>query len=234
MPTPVSEPTDAGSLLLEVDDLARSYGHQQVFAKVCLHQRGPGFVAVTGSNGTGKTTLLRVLAQLTRPDSGIVRICGRDPFADRQHVVRGLVGWVPDTAIAYGDLSVEANLRLAGRLAGLRRQALAHSVFEALAAWQLDDHADRPVRSLSRGWRQRYNLARGTLHAPQVLLLDEPTDGLDEAGVELLDSDIAVRAGDRIVLAASHDRGWLARHATQWLQLDSAVPPVRAELPVLA
>ena len=143
----------------------------------------PGrLLRIEGSNGSGKTTLLALLGGSAAPSAGTVRytISGRDvAVAD----ARGFLGWVSHESLAYADLSGRANVELAARLHGL-------DVGLAWAAtserFELGSFAERPLRTNSRGQRQRIALARALVHGPGVVLLDEPTTGLDAAGVTRL------------------------------------------------
>ena len=200
--------------------IVRAYGGRTVLDGVDIVRATPGIVGLVGPNGAGKTTLLRILAQLLTADSGTVELCGRTVERGDDAQVRALVGWVPHAPLAWLDDTVEANLRYAGRLAGQRRPDAAQAARYAIERWDLAATASTPVRRLSRGWQQRYALARADLLRPPILLLDEPTVGLDAQAREQLDTALSGWRTERIVIVASHERDWLDAHADELLELE--------------
>jgi ABC-2 type transport system ATP-binding protein len=177
-------------------------------------------VAVLGSNGSGKTTLLRIVAQLLEPTAGTVEVCGANVTGDRADDVRLQVGFAPHRPLAYEELSVRGNLIFAGRLAGKQKLTCKLLADTAIERFGLTDNADEPVGKLSRGWQQRYALARADLLEPPILLLDEPTTGLDDEGREATEQHLAQWRTNRIVLMATHERDWIAPFADSTLELD--------------
>jgi heme exporter protein A len=155
-------------------------------------------VALLGPNGAGKTTLLKVLATLVRPSAGTLRLFGIDALRAPARV-RARIGVLAHETYLYRDLTAAENLRLYGRLYGL--DALAERVAAALARVGLADRAHQRVGTLSRGQQQRVALARALLHAPALLLLDEPDTGLDERGQALL-ADVVRTPGLAVVLTS--------------------------------
>jgi heme exporter protein A len=176
----------------------------------------PGRITLLeGANGSGKTTLLGILGTVVRPTSGRVRY---EPLGDDVGEVRRNVGWLSHDTLAYGDLSGRQNVELAARLHGLDpRDAYRH----AAERFELGAFADRPLRTNSRGQRQRVALARALVHAPSLVLLDEPTTGLDRAGVarlrEVIDEE--VRRG-AIVAVVSHEPELFADRAAARIVLE--------------
>jgi len=204
---------------LHARDITRSFGDRLVLDSVDLVRDAPGIVGLLGPNGAGKTTLLRVLAQLVEPDSGSLRIGGIDVEHGDEPRARPLVGYVPHAPLAWLDDSVERNLTYAARLAGIDRAAAATLVQALVDRWELTPERRSPVRKLSRGWQQRYALARAELLDPVVVLLDEPTTGLDTAARELLEQALERWRGERIVVVSSHERAWLTERSDQLLEL---------------
>lgn len=201
--------------------ITRSFGDVRVLDAVTLERSGAGIVGLVGANGAGKTTLLRTIAQLVVPDSGTLGVCGHAVEGGDEHHARRLVGWAPHEPLAWRDDSVQRNLRYAARLAGLDRRRAAAVADAAIQLWGLADVADAPVRRLSRGWAQRYSLARADLLGPPLLLLDEPTTGLDQVARGVLEDALEAWRSDRIVVVASHERDWLAERCDQLLDLDA-------------
>ena len=147
---------------------------------------GPGsLTALLGPNGAGKTTLVRVIATLTRPDAGQVRVLGRDVVTSPQQV-RALIGLTGQYAGLDEALSGRDNLILIGRLAGLGRRAAMARAGELAAAFGLAQAQHRAARTYSGGMRRRLDLAASLMARPAVLILDEPTTGLDPASRQQL------------------------------------------------
>jgi ABC-2 type transport system ATP-binding protein len=193
--------------VLEVNGLSKSFGERAALREVSLDVRPGELLAVLGPNGAGKTTLLSILAGITRPDSG------------RIERVNGRLGWVPQQAGLYRRLTVEENLRLFGHMEGVAD--LEGTVDRMLDQTGLADRRHDPVSALSGGNQQRINIAIGLLGDPSVLLLDEPSSGLDpsqrvrlwefvaglaEAGTTVIYSthqiEEASHYGDRLVVLA--------------------------------
>ena len=156
-------------------------------------------LAVLGQNGAGKSTLLRILATLLRPHEGEVVVLG-EPLPRRAFAVRGRLGLLAHEPLLYRDLSGRENLQYHARLHGSRPER----VEEVLAAVGMERRAEEPVRQLSRGMVQRLAVCRAVLHAPKLLLLDEPRANLDPAASELVEPLIGRAAGVTRVLT-SHD-----------------------------
>ena len=163
---------------LVFQDVSKTYGHHKVRRHVDLTVPAGSFVALMGANGAGKTTLLRMASGLTAPTSGTVTLAGVD-LRKAGPGLRRMLGFVSHDGLLYGDLTGRQNLLFHGRMFGV---ADAEARIEELAdALDLRKVLDRPAAVLSRGNRQRLTLARALMHGPEVLLLDEPFTGLDEA-----------------------------------------------------
>ncbi|HYG63266.1 MAG TPA: ATP-binding cassette domain-containing protein, partial [Thermoanaerobaculia bacterium] len=157
-----------------------------------------------GPNGGGKSTLFRILATLARPERGEVRIFGIDP-ARQVREVRRLLGVVFQSPGLDLQLTVGENLLHHGHLYGLRGRALARAIDEALARFGLADRREERARTLSGGLRRRVEIAKALLHGPRLLLLDEPSTGLDPgARRDLWDTLESLRAGGVTVLLTTH------------------------------
>lgn len=170
---------------LEIKGLKKSFGLKPILRGIDLELNQGERKALMGANGAGKTTMLRVLAGLTAPSAGTVRIAGLDLTRDAQRV-RQLVGFVGHQPNLYDELTALENLHFFGRMyavkdAQQRARALLHRV-------GLEKRLQDRVNTLSRGLLQRLALARALLHSPRLLLLDEPDTGLDEQGNELLEA----------------------------------------------
>jgi heme exporter protein A len=181
---------------IELIDLGRAYGERVALSGVTLAVEEGETLAVFGANGAGKTTLLRILATLLRPHHGTARVLGRE-LPREGWAVRGKVGFLGHDPLLYRDLSARENLQFHARLHDV---PLAR-VDELLDAVGLKARAHDPVHTFSRGMLQRTAVARAVLHAPQLLLLDEPFAGLDPGAAAKIEPLIA--GGTRVLI--SHD-----------------------------
>jgi ABC-type multidrug transport system ATPase subunit len=166
------------SLAIEAEDLGRDYGSTRALAALDLHIPSGSIVGLLGPNGAGKTTAMLLLATLLTPSRGNARIFGHDVTRERRAVRRRL-GLVFQDSTVDGLLTTTENLLFAARLMGLWRAEARKAVSDALEWSGLGSRADTPARQLSGGWRRILDLVRALLHQPDLLILDEPTVGLD-------------------------------------------------------
>ena len=187
--------------------LGRSFGEKRVLRDLDLEVRERELLLVTGPNGSGKSTLLALCAGLLAPTAGELEVA----------VDRGRIGYLAHEPLVYRELTALENLELYGRLYRVpeRRERIG-MLLERFDLWE---SRRSPVASFSRGMQQRLALCRTLLHEPALLLLDEPFAGLDEAGAELLDAELAALAGRRTLLVATHEPDRVARLATGSLAL---------------
>lgn len=184
-----------------------------VLRGVDLHVAAGEFVVVVGPNGAGKTTCLRILATLARPTAGQVLLGGLR-LPGEAVLARRLLGVVSHQPLLYGDLTAEENLRFYRRLYSL--PAAARRVEEALEMVGLAERRRDLVRTFSRGMQQRLAIGRAVLHAPRILLFDEPHTGLDQDAAEMLDGILRrVASMGQAILMTSHDLSRAAELATR-------------------
>ena len=192
--------------MLELSGISKSYGRAQnsveVLHDISLTVEAGETVWLRGDSGSGKSSLLRVAGLLTSPDTGTVRIRGKEtkggPAAadERRH----LIGFVFQQSNLLPDLTVVDNVAIAGR------KSSRHEVYERLESWGLSHIADRPAKQISGGEAQRVAFCRALVNDPALLLVDEPTSGLDARNAELV-CEVLTQNRDRgrAVLVASHD-----------------------------
>ncbi|MEV1243260.1 ABC transporter ATP-binding protein [Nonomuraea sp. NPDC050022] len=201
----------AATPVIEIAHLSKRYRDVAAVDDVSLRVRAGQIYALLGLNGAGKTTLIRMLLGMIAPTAGTVRVLGADVSAgDRTAWAK--VGYLVEEAAAYPELTVRENLEVVRRLRRLPGNA--EDIIERLA---LTPYADRRARALSLGNLQRLALARALLHAPALLILDEPVNGLDPAGVaeiRALLTDLAHQHGTTVFLS-SHLLAEVARLATR-------------------
>jgi ABC-2 type transport system ATP-binding protein len=160
-------------------------------------------VVLAGPNGAGKTSLMRAVTGRLRVDRGAIRVDGRPPVEAGR---LGRIGLVPQDIALYPHLTVRENLAVLGRLAGLSPRDLRHRVDQGLAWAGLDDRASSFVRALSGGMRRRVNLVAGVLHRPALVLLDEPTVGVDTESRQRLHALLTAQRGEGAgLLVATHE-----------------------------
>src|SRR5579883_1180235 len=164
--------------LLQVEAVRKSYAGVEALAGVSLEVEPGEVFGLLGPNGAGKTTLLSIAAGLLAPDAGVVRLSGRE-FRPADRETRRLVGIGTQDLAVYPELTARENLVFFGELYGLRGAGLAARVDELLAAVGLTDRADDRAGTFSGGMKRRLNLAVAVVHRPTLLLLDEPTTGVD-------------------------------------------------------
>jgi ABC-2 type transport system ATP-binding protein len=171
----------SADIAVEAAEVTKSFGDQQVLRGLSLAVPRGCVYALLGPNGAGKTTTVRILATLTRPDSGRVRVAGYDALANRREV-RGRISLIGQHAAVDGAQTGAENLRMAGRLAGLTRRQARQRADDLLAQFGLADAGARRASTYSGGMRRRLDLAAGLVARPEVMFLDEPTTGLDLLG----------------------------------------------------
>jgi len=189
-------------LRLEMTDLAADYGARRVFDGVSLALRGGETLVVAGHNGSGKSTLLRLLCGLQRPTAGrVVLHAGGARYTPA--AARDLIGWVAPDLQLYRELTALENLQFFARVRGLR---LARAQLDALLAEvELGGRGDDLLAAYSSGMAQRLRYAFALLHAPPLLLLDEPTVTLDERGAALFERVVARQRTRGITVIATND-----------------------------
>jgi heme exporter protein A len=196
-------------MMIEVKKLYKRFGLKTVLRSLDFNVEQGEFVALLGPNGAGKTTFLRILASLSRPALGDVRIAGYR-LPQQAAAVRRRIGVVSHQPLLYGDLTAEENLHFYGRMYGVNE--LDKHIGEVLDVVGLANRRRDLVRTFSRGMQQRLAIGRAVLHDPDVMLFDEPHTGLDQEASLMLDTVLQeVAARGRTVVMTSHD---LARAAT--------------------
>lgn len=182
----------------------RSFGDVKAVVDATLTVPQGTVTALIGPNGCGKTTLMLMLAGLLLPDGGDINVAGHVPTTDAA-AVRNSIGWMPDQLGSWDNLTCLQTLTLVGRAYGEKKEFARQRGLGLLQLVHLAEFADRPTRVLSRGQKQRLSLARALVHDPQVLLLDEPANGLDpRSRVELRHLVRELAAGGKTILVSSH------------------------------
>lgn len=190
-------------MMIEVRDLTKYYGPLLAVEHLDFQVAAGEIVGFLGPNGAGKTTTLKMLAGYLAPTSGTARINGLDCVEQSLEVRRSL-GYLPENVALYPDLTVVQFLRFAAQAKGVEAAAQAAEIRRVMASCGLEEVAGKLVAALSKGFRQRLGLAQALLHQPPVLILDEPTIGLDPFQIVEIRSLIKNLEGAHTVILSSH------------------------------
>ncbi len=189
--------------MIDVTALTKSYGSVEALKGVTFHIAPGEIVGLLGPNGAGKTTCIKILTGYLHPDSGNVRINGLDVLTHTRQV-QALIGYLPESAPLYPELSVQSYLKMIAGLRQIPESEQVARISEAVYATGLADHLTRPIGHLSKGYRQRVGLAQAIIHRPRLLILDEPTIGLDPTQVVEIRRLIRRLAAHSTVLFSTH------------------------------
>jgi len=198
--------------LIVAEQLTKWYGSRLAVDRVSLEVEAGEVMGLLGPNGSGKTTILRILTGYLHPTAGTVRVAGLDVVTDSR-AARARVGYVPEDVPLYEWMRVREFLAFMARLKGLARGDLSRGVAAAIERLELGNVRDLLIAKLSRGYRQRVAIAQALLGDPAVLVLDEPTNGLDPRQIIEMRAHIRALAGERTVLVTSHILGEIERVA---------------------
>lgn len=181
--------------LIETHDLVKQYGSFVAVKNISFDVHAGEVFGFLGPNGAGKTTTIKMIVGLLQPTSGVVKVAGYDVQTEPL-LAKAASGYVPDTPNLYAKLTGRELLRFVGDLYNVDRAQVAHRIDELLRMFDLADSADETVDSYSHGMQQKASLAAALIHDPRVLVLDEPTVGLDPKSARLI-KDILRQIADR-------------------------------------
>lgn len=189
--------------MLDIDALAKSYHGRSAVSGLSFSLEKGEVLGVLGQNGAGKSTTMRMIAGVLEPDSGDARITGHSILSDRR-AAQKQIGYLPEGAPLYNDMTVASFLRFMADAHGLARADRNQAIDRVIADARIANVADLPVSALSKGYRRRVGLAGAILHDPPVLLLDEPTDGLDPVQKQAVRALIARMSPDKAIIISTH------------------------------
>lgn len=175
--------------IIAVENLSKTLGLRPVLRSVSFTVARGQTIMLLGQNGSGKSTLLRLLAGLSKPTAGSIRIGGWQ-MPQEAPALRRQIGLVSHQPLLYGNLSARENLDFFGKLYGLKKAQRGEAIAALLDQVGLGKRAHSLARDFSRGMQQRLSIARALLHQPEILLLDEPFTGLDQAAAQILEDVI--------------------------------------------
>ena len=183
--------------------LSRSYGANRAVRDVSLQLKRGEVLGLLGPNGAGKTTTMQMLTGNLAPTSGEVEICGID-LIDRPTQAKSRIGYLPEVPPLYRELKVDEYLRLAGRLHKVKKSAIEQAVKGAKDRCGLGDMGNRLIGALSKGYQQRVGIAQAIIHEPDVIILDEPTVGLDPNQIREIRTLIKELGRDHSLILSTH------------------------------
>jgi len=196
-------PTETNPVTLRTAGLGRSYGARVVVHGLDLEVRRGEVVGLLGPNGAGKTTSMQMITGNLAPSTGSVEVCGID-LLENPVQAKARIGYLPEVPPLYRELSVDEYLTFAARLHRLRAASLARAVQVAKARCGLEDVGRRLIGSLSKGYQQRVGVAQAIVHGPDLLILDEPTAGLDPNQIREIRALIRELRGGHSVILSTH------------------------------
>ncbi len=189
--------------MIEAEAVSRRFGSITAVKDVSFKVEKGEVVGFLGPNGAGKTTMMRILTCFIPPTSGVAKVDGLD-VTQYSLKVRKKIGYFLERVALYPDMRVFPFLRFAAEVKGVARSRLKHAVYEVMEMCGLVHMKDRIINNLSKGYRQRVGLAQALLNQPEVLILDEPTIGLDPEQVSEIRKVIKGLSGERTVILSSH------------------------------
>jgi ABC-2 type transport system ATP-binding protein len=189
--------------LIEVQDLTKTFGERTAVDHISFAVNKGEILGFLGPNGAGKTTTMRMLTSFMPATSGTARVAGFDVF-DNSLEVRRHIGYLPENPPVYPDMTVESYLDFVARIKGVPSEKRAQRVTDALEKTNITDKRDELIKRLSRGYKQRVGLAQALVHDPDVIILDEPTVGLDPKQIIEVRHLIKNLAGNHTIVLSTH------------------------------
>jgi ABC-2 type transport system ATP-binding protein len=191
------------TVMVEIDQLSKAFGAFRAVDNISLSVSKGEVLGFLGPNGAGKTTTMRMVAGFLAPSAGTARICGRDVVEDPTGV-KSVIGYLPEGSPSYDDMTVAGFLKFIAAIRGYDGAERNARVDNVVARLGLGEVLDRPIDILSKGYRRRVGLAQSIIHDPPVLVLDEPTDGLDPNQKHQVRSLIAEMAAEKAIIVSTH------------------------------
>ncbi len=189
--------------MISVDHVSKYYGSHAAVRDLQFRIDEGECIGFLGLNGAGKSTTLRLLSCLIMPTSGRITIRGHDAGVN-PHEIRHFVGFLPDSPPLYEEMTVASYLRFAGRLRAMADSDVGRRLPDVIDICGLDEVSDTPIAELSHGFRQRVGIGQAIIHEPALLILDEPTQGLDPVQIVEMRSMIRRLAGQHTILLSTH------------------------------
>ncbi|HEY2446727.1 MAG TPA: ABC transporter ATP-binding protein [Rhizomicrobium sp.] len=189
--------------MIEINGLTKSFGPIKAVAGIDLKVDRGEVLGFLGPNGAGKSTTMKMITGFLAPSSGSVKVCGFDVENESIGAQR-MIGYLPEGAPAYGDMTPRQFLSFIAEVRGFSGQEAKARVADAVAKTDLDPVLDQPIETLSKGFKRRVGLAQAVLHDPPVLIMDEPTDGLDPNQKHSVRELLRTMASRKAIIVSTH------------------------------
>jgi len=189
--------------MISLEQVTKRFGSSTAVSDISFEMETGSVTGFLGPNGAGKTTTMRMITGYLEPDSGRVLVGGKD---HKRHglEIRQKCGYLPETSPLYGDMTVLEYLELAGGLRGLRGRDLKAAIARMVAVCDLGKNLKKNIDALSKGFRQRVGLAQAMIHDPEILILDEPTTGLDPNQIRYIKDLIKALGREKTLMLSTH------------------------------
>ncbi|MEQ1666320.1 MAG: ATP-binding cassette domain-containing protein, partial [Bdellovibrionales bacterium] len=189
--------------MIEIKGLTKAYGDRKAIDSLSFHVKKGEVVGFLGPNGAGKTTTMKIITGFMAPTSGAVRVAGFDVFENPIEVKRR-IGYLPETPPLYGDMIVSDYLKFVSQIKGVEKSRITSLVDRAIEKTKLGEVRHRLIQNLSKGFRQRVGLAQAIVSDPEILILDEPTVGLDPRQVAEIRNLLQELKGSHTIILSTH------------------------------
>ncbi|MDR3499719.1 MAG: ABC transporter ATP-binding protein [Parvibaculum sp.] len=193
----------SGEAMIAIDGLTKRFGPFTAVDNISFTVARGEVLGFLGPNGAGKSTTMKMITGFLAPSEGTARVCGHDVVTD-QLAAQRMIGYLPEGAPAYSDMTPRGFLKFIARVRALSGAAADKAIDEAVEATELQGVLDQPIDTLSKGFRRRVGLAQSILHNPPVLIMDEPTDGLDPNQKHEVRKLIARMSPDKAIIISTH------------------------------
>src|SRR5436853_586919 len=189
--------------MIEIEGLTKSFGPITAVAGIDLNVARGEVLGFLGPNGAGKSTTMKMITGFLAPSSGRVRVCGFD-VENESIAAQRMIGYLPEGAPAYGDMTPRQFLAFIAEVRGFSGSEARQRIAGAVEKTELDPVLDQPIETLSKGFKRRVGLAQAVLHDPPVLIMDEPTDGLDPNQKHSVRTLIRAMAAEKAIIISTH------------------------------
>jgi ABC-2 type transport system ATP-binding protein len=189
--------------MIELDSLSKHFGDLVAVDGISLSVAKGEVLGFLGPNGAGKSTTMKMIAGFIEPTAGTARVCGLD-VTEQPVAVKGRIGYLPEGAPTYGDMTPRGFLDFIAQIRGFDGAERKHRIDEVVEKVILQSVFDQPIETLSKGFKRRVGLAQAILHDPEILILDEPTDGLDPNQKHHVRELISAMAADKAIIVSTH------------------------------